>query len=207
MMLDVNSLIPWSNWLTPASYPKRYDTVFFVVPLQETSAVEFCQKEMQGAVWDLPSKFIAKCCNEEKLACPPPQFYELARLRLINSNDPEQLERMTNAFKICPQIALNSDEPQIRTALLPGDHLFEWKHRWEGMDLRTFTKDELRLDTNMPIHRMTFNENPMYTNVELHISNMEEMETKPHLFTWRETMDEQRKRILNEILYRPRHRE
>ncbi|KAE9554454.1 hypothetical protein FO519_002328 [Halicephalobus sp. NKZ332] len=206
-MLDVNSLVPWSNWLTPASYKRRFDTVFFVIPLKESSAIEFCEKEMQGSTWDLPSKFIEKSCNGENLALPPPQFYELARLKLMNSNDPEKLRKMTNSFKICPQVVLNSEAPGIRTTLLPGDHLFDFEKRFTGTELKTMRNEDLRTDKDLPIHRITFSEDPIYTNLELHISNLEKMDTKPHLFSWLESVDEQRKRLLAEVLHKPRSRE
>ena len=162
---------------------------------------------MQGATWDIPSNYIEKACNGENLALPPPQFYELARLRLLNSNDPEKLRRMTNSFKICPQIALNSDEPGIRTTLLPGDHLFDWENRFTGTELKTLTNEELKNNNGLPVHRITFSENPVYTNLELHISNLKKKDPKLHLFTWMETAEEQRKRLLAEMLHKPRTRE
>uniref|UniRef100_A0A914Q6W6 Nudix hydrolase domain-containing protein n=1 Tax=Panagrolaimus davidi TaxID=227884 RepID=A0A914Q6W6_9BILA len=206
LKLDVDALIPWSNWLTPASYNRRFDTVFFVVPITETITEEFCEREMAGAKWDIPSHFIERNDGEERLSLPPPQFYELARLRLMHCNERESLEKMSNPFKICPQVVLNSDTPGIRTTLMPGDFCFDWSKRFEGTPLKTLTTKELTPTENVSIHRITFSENPLYSQINLEIKNVDRLSNKIHLFHCQETFTEDRQRILDEILNEPKRR-
>ena len=45
-MPDVWSLSEWSNWLTPANLPRRYDTLFYTCFLEKEPAVLLDGKEM-----------------------------------------------------------------------------------------------------------------------------------------------------------------
>lgn len=43
---DVWSLSEWSNWLTPTSFTRRYDTLFYISFLENEPAVFLDDKEM-----------------------------------------------------------------------------------------------------------------------------------------------------------------
>ena len=68
---------------------------------------------MAGATWAIPSDFIARTHDSRMcflfvflfiktflapLALPPPQFYELLRLRLVHCNERESLAKMGILF-------------------------------------------------------------------------------------------------------------
>lgn len=44
---DIHSLFEWSNWMTPFSYPRQFDTVFFVAILEDIAATEINENEVQ----------------------------------------------------------------------------------------------------------------------------------------------------------------
>jgi hypothetical protein len=60
--LDLSSLIPFSNWLTPhLGHKRRYDTVLFVLPLNLKSLpkAEPCDREMTSEViWAEPREIV-----------------------------------------------------------------------------------------------------------------------------------------------------
>jgi hypothetical protein len=72
---DVNTLIPWSSWLTPVGYAKRFDTMFFVAPIayEVDSEVKYCENEMSEAIWTTSSKIIersaGKCTTAFEISC------------------------------------------------------------------------------------------------------------------------------------------
>ena len=66
---DVNLLIPWSNWLTPNSYPRRFDTMFFVAPIEkefDDGSIDYCKREMSEAQWIHPTKVIERSSGKCK---------------------------------------------------------------------------------------------------------------------------------------------
>uniref|UniRef100_A0A7E4V849 Nudix hydrolase domain-containing protein n=1 Tax=Panagrellus redivivus TaxID=6233 RepID=A0A7E4V849_PANRE len=198
--LDCNLLIPWSNWLTPASSPRRFDTVFFVVPIDPPEAIEHCQREMAGGMWGLPSTFIKHSVMTNPISLPPPQYYELARLRLQHTTEREPLERMLNTFKICPQVVHYAKMPGKNITLLPGDFAFDWEKRFVGTPLRELTEREAEPTPDDPVHRMIFNTKPNYTDIEMDIRNPEKIDHTVHLFHFKESYEDERIRLLNQLM-------
>uniref|UniRef100_A0A914EA86 Nudix hydrolase domain-containing protein n=1 Tax=Acrobeloides nanus TaxID=290746 RepID=A0A914EA86_9BILA len=181
--LDAKSLLPWSNWLTPASYKKRFDTMFFVVPTKTSTSVTACEREMADSEWIAPSDIIEKCSGEGKYGLPPPQFYELARLRL---SQPGYLADMANPYRICPQVVEVIDKPGLRYTILPGDHLFQ-NDLADDAPLRKLLLSEInppeQESEKLPVHRISFSMSPvLYTSHELHIKNPSKVHPKFHLF-------------------------
>ncbi|CEF64770.1 Nucleoside diphosphate-linked moiety X motif 19, mitochondrial [Strongyloides ratti] len=116
---DVECLIPWSTWLTPATYPMRFNVVFYAINVDQNYDIDLCDKEMFSCFWEKPSHIFAK--SKENVILPPPQYYELMRIRLAGDTD---LSEMTDSNLICPQIYKTIDEPIKIVNILPGDNLF-----------------------------------------------------------------------------------
>uniref|UniRef100_A0A914S7I2 Nudix hydrolase domain-containing protein n=1 Tax=Parascaris equorum TaxID=6256 RepID=A0A914S7I2_PAREQ len=74
LLLDVRSLKPFSNWLTPFDYARRFDTYFYVT-------------------------YVDPYNGNSILA--PPQAYELTRIVHHGLDD---LHRLHTDTKICPQL-------------------------------------------------------------------------------------------------------
>ncbi|GJQ88616.1 hypothetical protein Trydic_g18390, partial [Trypoxylus dichotomus] len=77
---DVWALKEWSNWVTPASLPLKFDTAFFLTVFQQQPPVHAKKHEVQHLEWAFPTAYLVKNMNEEILL-EPPQIYEISRLR------------------------------------------------------------------------------------------------------------------------------
>lgn len=185
--MDVNSLVPWANWLTPVKdSPKRYDAAFFLLPTADSPKSTHCIKEMVEAYWTEPSKIIERSAKSE-VSLPPPQFYELLRIRLLNLKQPEGFHRQTNAMRITPHLCRVQEQQNVVVNLMPGDHLYDVgnpnhtppKARPAKELLPPYPDDEQR-----PIHRIIFHSDPprlLYHRHELHMKNLPE-DFRFHLF-------------------------
>lgn len=130
--------------------------------------------------------------NSGEISLPPPQFYELMRIRLAVCGNQESLEKMVNPLKITPQIVLAADDPHFVCNIMPGDHLYDDGSRdttvLEMVAPKIMPKRAL-LDVSgdRPVHRMTYASHPpllQYTHHELHVKNTDEMRPKQvHLFS------------------------
>jgi 8-oxo-dGTP pyrophosphatase MutT (NUDIX family) len=67
-LANVSLLIPWSNWLTPFGYPKRFDVMFFVAPIKHEidTDVKYCLNEMSQAEWTTSTKIIERSTGKCK---------------------------------------------------------------------------------------------------------------------------------------------
>ncbi|CAB3362426.1 Hypothetical predicted protein [Cloeon dipterum] len=72
---DVWSLIEARNWLTPAFFKKRFDTVFFICCLDQTPPVQIDRGEISDFMWGTPQEYLA-LHKAGKMNLPPPQLYE-----------------------------------------------------------------------------------------------------------------------------------
>lgn len=65
---NVNALIPFSNWLTPLGYPKRFDVMFFVAPIvhEIDTDIKYCPNEMSHAEWTTSTKIIERSAGNCK---------------------------------------------------------------------------------------------------------------------------------------------
>ncbi|KAF7637291.1 Nudix hydrolase domain-containing protein [Meloidogyne graminicola] len=124
--MDIASLIPWANWLTPfGEFHKRFNTIFFILPIFNCPKVIYCINEMINALWDEIIQIIEKGVNG-KVSLPPPQFYELSRLQLIckNIEQIKHLKDFTNINRITPHIFKIEGYQGIHINILPGDYLY-----------------------------------------------------------------------------------
>ncbi|XP_055548179.1 acyl-coenzyme A diphosphatase NUDT19-like [Wyeomyia smithii] len=122
---DLLNIYEWSTWLTPAMFRKRrFETVFYLVALNEMPEVWSEPHEVAEYVWDTPSGLL-QAHKDEKLWLAPPQHYELTRLSHLH--DIDEIVRFSKARSssgstlFCPVQYICSDAAVF---VLPGDDLY-----------------------------------------------------------------------------------
>uniref|UniRef100_A0A915EC67 Nudix hydrolase domain-containing protein n=1 Tax=Ditylenchus dipsaci TaxID=166011 RepID=A0A915EC67_9BILA len=182
--MDIKSCVPWSNWLTPLKKvpTKRYDSIFFVVETKNSPNVKHCEKEMTEAVWTEPSKIIGRSSGKGTISLPPPQYYELLRLRLSVGTP---LTTLANPTRITPQTIISEENHSFTVNIFPGDHCYIQENA-EFVEPRVMPIKDLTIDSEetRPVHRMTYTSTPtlQYTAHELHLRNIEKIEGT-HIFS------------------------
>jgi 8-oxo-dGTP pyrophosphatase MutT (NUDIX family) len=81
-------LLPWSRWITPEQEPKRYDTWFYLAPLDAATPPEarVDGEEAVASAWLTPAEALA-LARAQKLELSPPTHYVLEELRRFSSLD------------------------------------------------------------------------------------------------------------------------
>ena len=77
--LALESLVPFSRWITPEISPKRFDTWFFLAPLRGTTEVCVDGSEIQAHRWVSPADALT-LHHERSLRLAPPTFVTLSTL-------------------------------------------------------------------------------------------------------------------------------
>ncbi|TKR76070.1 hypothetical protein L596_017269 [Steinernema carpocapsae] len=177
--LDLEALKPWSNWLTPVTFKHRYDTLFFVIPVDDEIEVQMCDKEMSEWLWITPREILERNCQSETGLLPPPQYCELMRLLNTRFN---RLSAMCNPHRLCPQVIFSKENPDKIYEVLPGDNLYIPENaahvRPRTMSEADISKSEV---TDAIIHRMTYYE-PSFFKLQLHIKNVDKDPERIRLF-------------------------
>lgn len=156
---DVNNLYLWSNWLTPKSKSKRFDTLFFIVLLSETPASLADKHEIDNTVWLMPSELLEKN-NKGEIVLPPPQIYEISRLMYFNKAKDLLTFSKERAGKGCerwmPQYIKAADGT---VSLLPGDDAYN-PDGYDGLNIPipvlNMTMEEFRSQSSA-LHRFQGN--------------------------------------------------
>ncbi|EJF66135.1 hypothetical protein DICSQDRAFT_132280 [Dichomitus squalens LYAD-421 SS1] len=106
---NVEGLLPFTTWITPPIYPRRFRTQFYVTFLDETRSAGFSSGDKQerlptpdGGQEVIEARFVhpTKALEEfysERITLFPPQFYLLTTLSSLLEgprNTPEQRERV-----------------------------------------------------------------------------------------------------------------
>jgi len=116
----VDSLVPWSHWITPSVEPKRFSARFFVCELPAGQEPSFDDIETVDQAWVTPEAGIARA---KELALPPPQvrtLWELAQLGSVDAVLAAAKARAEEPHPIMPRLrAMAAGEPI--TLLLPWD--------------------------------------------------------------------------------------
>ncbi|KAK0416096.1 hypothetical protein QR680_012296 [Steinernema hermaphroditum] len=169
--LDLHSLQPWSNWLTPSTYTQRFDTVFFVIPVDREIEVDMCDKEMSGWKWVTPKTILEKGAEKGKRGIlAPPQYYELTRLLNTRFN---RLSAMCNPYKMCPQLIIPKEDPRKTYEILPGDHLYENDDEFSSPPREMHESDISKSEVaDCVIHRITHFQ-PNFSRCQLHVKNVD----------------------------------
>lgn len=159
-----DNLIEWDTFITPANYPRRFLTKFYLMLVDDEPAIDLCTSEMSEYNWIEPKE----CVDEAyagKYALPPPQVYELTRLSQVK--DWDLCEKYGNVKKpICPQPIKTIGENLI-TNCFPGDYMYIDENSLQ-QPLRQMSADRVTVDPTQPTHRATYYSEPMYGKVRLY---------------------------------------
>ncbi|MFC4375010.1 NUDIX hydrolase [Nocardia halotolerans] len=71
LVLRADLLRPWSNWITPESEPRRYDTRFFVALLPQGQIADGATSEAANVAWRTPQDALASWRAGEHVLMPP----------------------------------------------------------------------------------------------------------------------------------------
>ncbi|KAJ8735822.1 hypothetical protein PYW07_007442 [Mythimna separata] len=117
---DIWSLHLWSNWLTPLTIPKRFDTAFFVTALENKPKSIGSSSEVVSVEWLSPAEVLQ---SDKKLQ--PPQLYELNRLACVK--DIQELvkfarEKSGHGTDLIYPVFVKAKDGEF--SVLPGDDLY-----------------------------------------------------------------------------------
>jgi len=80
LVLDPDTLVPLSRWITPEISPRRFDTWFYLAALETDTAVRVDGGEIAAHRWLPPREALALHREREELRLAPPTFVTLAWL-------------------------------------------------------------------------------------------------------------------------------
>lgn len=84
LRLQSGLLRPWSNWITPAGHPRRYDTFFFLAALPDGQQAQMLTSEAESGRWARPVDLLAEHAAGA-LAMMPPTLAMLLDLQRAGS--------------------------------------------------------------------------------------------------------------------------
>ncbi|XP_013105027.2 acyl-coenzyme A diphosphatase NUDT19 isoform X1 [Stomoxys calcitrans] len=122
---DLWSLYEWSNWVTPATFKKRFNAAFFVIVLKTIPDLIKEKHEVSEFAWKTPAEYLQQHFKKE-IWLPPPQFYELSRL--LNYSELEQFKKFAqkrSAEGLEAILPIERKCNDSRVNLLPGDDLYD----------------------------------------------------------------------------------
>ncbi|KAI0372977.1 hypothetical protein BV20DRAFT_938809 [Pilatotrama ljubarskyi] len=157
LRLNTESLLPFTQWITPPAIPRRFHTQFYVAFLSETSAAGFSQGDKEerlptpdGGQEVIAARFVhpQRALEEfgaKHISLFPPQFYLLTTLAGIlkgTENTPDQRERVrTLAHGAFGSMVINPRP-------LPGHDV-----KGTGYQVLTYEGDETRGGSPGRLHR------------------------------------------------------
>ncbi|CEF64771.1 Nucleoside diphosphate-linked moiety X motif 19, mitochondrial [Strongyloides ratti] len=115
--LDLDALTSLSYWMTPHGLPIRFETLFYVINVNEEHKIDLCKQEMTDCTWMKLEDILKN--PDVKNYLPPPQIYEICRLHWSKY---EKIE--IDSKLIFPQLIFAKDPTKPDVYALPGDHLF-----------------------------------------------------------------------------------
>ena len=90
LTLATDELLHWAHWITPAAFPKRFDTHFFLATMPDQQEAAHDQLETTAGVWITPADALAGFARGEF----PVVFATNHQLRELS-----QLERLEDAWQ------------------------------------------------------------------------------------------------------------
>lgn len=169
----VDTLVPFSNWITPLHEKKRYDTLFFITILNQFKTkqehdlhyrvVAADGKETVLFDWFKPEEAIQQQ-KEKKILMIPPQWYSLTLLSHVSDFKEVVSKAGLNAFRttsneiitILPQAHSTEEDGFNMYLAYPGDESYESKKykSAKGNRHRLYFKgrmEEFKLERNIDV--------------------------------------------------------
>lgn len=120
---DIESLISYSNWLTPKQEKRRYDTDFYITRIDEiNSEMIHDGKETTDSQWISPKEAL-ESFEKGNIYLAPPTWYTIREMNQFNDID--------ELIKFCKTKEVTKWEPTIKSSdnniiiALPGDPFHE----------------------------------------------------------------------------------
>ncbi|XP_075976488.1 acyl-coenzyme A diphosphatase NUDT19 [Anticarsia gemmatalis] len=148
---DIWSLSYWSNWLTPVTFKRRFNTAFFIAGLEQKPANITSSSEVADIEWLSPEAVL----KSDKILYPP-QLYELTRLSHVK--DIKQLikfasERSGYDSVLSYPVIVKAKDGMLH--LLPGDDLYPTSVDYNDNTIKYIDKTVLELrEGSKIIHRV-----------------------------------------------------
>uniref|UniRef100_A0A1I8MI79 Nudix hydrolase domain-containing protein n=1 Tax=Musca domestica TaxID=7370 RepID=A0A1I8MI79_MUSDO len=152
---DLWSLHQWSNWFTPTTFKKRFNTAFFMIALKDVPDVIKENNEVTDFAWRTPAEYLQQHFTKE-IWLPPPQIYELSRL--LNFTQLEDvknfaLQRRHEGLDVTLPIEYKCKDARVN--LLPGDDLYAVENSKTEIPVLEKTAKQFREGVKN-IHRIEF---------------------------------------------------
>ncbi|XP_022821276.1 nucleoside diphosphate-linked moiety X motif 19-like, partial [Spodoptera litura] len=153
---DIWSLYYWSNWLSPITLPKRFDTAFFIAAIKDKPDYLRSSSEVVKVEWLPPGEVLN---SDRKLQ--PPQIYEF--LRLSHVKDIEELitfasERSGHGTNLSYPFVVKAKDGALFT--LPGDDLYPSSVDYNDNKIKYIDQTILELrESSKSVHRIESKEN------------------------------------------------
>ncbi|KAH9628396.1 hypothetical protein HF086_015926 [Spodoptera exigua] len=153
---DIWSLYYWSNWLSPITLPKRFDTAFFIAAIENKPDCLRNSSEVVQVEWLPPEEVLN---SERKLQ--PPQIYEL--LRLSHVKDIEELikfacKRSGHGNYLSYPVVVKAKDGVL--FLLPGDDLYPSSVDYNDNTTKYIDQTILELrESSKSVHRIESKKN------------------------------------------------
>jgi len=119
---DIDSLTPYSHWITPDMEKWRYDTYFYITSINPNDDYSsFDSIETVDLIWISPSEAIRRY-ERSDLQLAPPTWFSLTELAKEENIDRFifSCQQGRDLTPILPELKLNQDSEL--ECLLPGDH-------------------------------------------------------------------------------------
>ncbi|WP_408629883.1 NUDIX hydrolase [Amycolatopsis aidingensis] len=111
LTLRADLLRPWSNWVTPASEPRRYDTRFFVAALPPGQRADGATTEAESSGWWRPEEALADA-RAGRSGLMPPTMSTLAELGEF-ADTAAVLAAPRSIEKIIPNLVRDGDKVRV----------------------------------------------------------------------------------------------
>lgn len=118
LTLAIDLLVPFAHWITPVTYPKRYDTHFFLARAPEHHIAEHDGHESVDSLWISPAQALSDAdAGRGKLEFPTRRNLE----KLSRWNDTETALAATGRAKIVTVLPVFSEPKDDHTLTIPAE--------------------------------------------------------------------------------------
>ncbi|MGH3653979.1 NUDIX hydrolase [Glutamicibacter sp.] len=111
LLLDPGQLHPWANWVTPAGFPRRFDTYFFVAALRAGQEPVHQTTEAVISKWISPQELFASLERGEIKMMRPTQR------TLLDAMEQGSIEQIVSSRPVISSVHPNPEDSQSGNAV------------------------------------------------------------------------------------------